>query len=119
MTTYKGLWELTSKKASPQEPQFDWESPLDVFRAAQKHEQYVTGLINGLVDLAQEEKDHATNNFLVWFVDEQVEEEDSVGSVVSQLELIGDQGNALFFLDKELGQRPYKTMDAVMGVMPE
>jgi ferritin len=63
-------------------------------------------LINNLVNLAIEEKDHATNNFLQWFVSEQVEEEASVDEVVQKLKLIGDgQGGGLFLLDQELGQR--------------
>ena len=51
-------------------PQTEWESPLAAFEHVLSHEQMVTGLINDLVDLAIEEKDHATNNFLQWFVEE-------------------------------------------------
>src|SRR6056297_843614 len=57
------------------EPQFEWNSPLEVFEASYEHEQYVTGRINDLVELAAEEKDHATGVMLQWFVSEQVEEE--------------------------------------------
>jgi len=60
-------------------PPTEWDSPLDAFEATYKHEQKVTGLINNLVNLAIEEKDHATSSFLQWFVNEQVEEESSVG----------------------------------------
>ena len=88
-------------------PPTEWDSPLAVREATLAHEQKVTGLINGLVDLAMEERDHATYNFLQWFVDEQVEEEDSVGGVLNQLRLAGEQGNALFMLDRELGQRVF------------
>jgi ferritin len=87
------------------EPQGKWKSPLVIFEHTYKHEQLVTGLINGLVDLAIKEKDHATNNFLQWFVKEQVEEEASADEILMKLKLIGGKGNGLFMMDKELGTR--------------
>ena len=86
-------------------PQTEWESPLAAFQNAYEHEQLVTSLINKLVDLAIEEKDHATTSVLQWFVTEQVEEEDSASSVVQQIKLAGEGG--LFILDKELGMRVF------------
>ena len=88
-----------------EEPQTEWASPLAAFEAAYKHEQKVTGLINGLVNLAIEEKDHATNNFLQWFVNEQVEEESSVDEVVQKLKMVDKAPGGQFMIDKELGQR--------------
>ena len=58
-------------------PETTWATPLAAFEAVLKHEEHVTSLINNLVDLAISEKDHASNNFLQWFVAEQVEEEAS------------------------------------------
>lgn len=86
-------------------PQIEWKDPLALFQAAYKHELLVTSLINGLVDLAIKEKDHATNNFLQWYVEEQVEEEASADEVVQKLKLIGGKGHGLFMMDKELGAR--------------
>mgnify|MGYP006284614143 CR=1 FL=1 len=77
----------------------------DIFQAALKHEQHITGRINHLVSLAREEKDYASDNFLQWFVAEQVEEESSVGDILDKLELIGDHPGGLFQLDRELGTR--------------
>lgn len=88
-------------------PPTQWDSSLAVFEYTYKHEQKVTGLINDLVDLAISEKDHATNNFLQWFVAEQVEEESSADEVVQKLKIAGDQGGGLFMLDRELGQRVF------------
>ena len=88
-------------------PPATWDSPTAVFEAVLEHEQKVTGLINGLVDLAIEEKDHASNNFLQWFVAEQVEEEASVDTVVQRLKLADGAPGALFLLDQELGQRVF------------
>jgi ferritin len=69
-------------------PKSNWKSPLEVFKATLKHEQYVTSLINNLVGIAISEKDYATQNFLQWYVSEQVEEESSVSQVVEQLKLV-------------------------------
>jgi len=88
-------------------PPTQWKSPLAVFEHAYKHEQKVTGLINNLVDLSIAEQDHATNNFLQWFVAEQVEEEASADEVVQKIKLIGDATGGLFMLDQELAQRVF------------
>jgi len=88
-------------------PETVWESPLAAFEGAYKHEQYITGRINDLVDIAIEEKDHASNIFLQWFVTEQVEEEASADEIVQKLKLVGSQGNAIFMLDRELGARAF------------
>jgi ferritin len=88
-------------------PQTKWDSPLAVFKAVYEHEQKVTGLINNLVDLAIEEKDHATNTFLQWFVNEQVEEEASADQVVQQLKMMEKAPGGVFMLDRELGQRVF------------
>jgi len=86
-------------------PPVDWKSATDVIQATLKHEQKVTGLINDLVNQALDERDHATNIFLQWFVSEQVEEEDNVGAVLDKLKLIGKDSSGLFTLDQEMAQR--------------
>lgn len=86
-------------------PPFEWKSPLDVFETAYSHEQKVTSMINNLVDIAIEEKDHASNIFLQWFVNEQVEEEASAKSIIQQLKLLGESKAGLFQVDREMGQR--------------
>lgn len=88
-------------------PPTNWDKPINAFEDALAHEEKVTSRINELVNLALEEKDHATNIFLQWFVTEQVEEEASVGDVVSQLKLNGDHPNGLFMIDRELAQRTF------------
>ena len=86
-------------------PKTEWGSPLEVFQEALEHEKKVTGLIHKLVDLANDEKDHATRSFLNWYVDEQVEEEASAKEIVDRLETVGDSKPGLFMLDRELGGR--------------
>ena len=89
-------------------PPTDWDSPLAVFTNTYAHEQKVTSLIHALVDLAVKEKDHATTNFLQWFVGEQVEEESSADAIVQQMKLAADAPHAIFMLDKEYGQRVFQ-----------
>ena len=89
------------------EPPTEWGSPLAAFEATRKHEQKVTGLINGLLNLAIEQKDHAANMFLQWFVNEQVEEEKSAGDIVQKLKLIADAPGGMYMLDNEMGQRVF------------
>jgi len=86
-------------------PPTQWPTLLAAFEAAYAHEQKVTGLINGLVELAEDEKDHASEAFLQWFVNEQVEEEANALHIVQQLRLIGDSKGSLFMLDHQLGKR--------------
>lgn len=86
-------------------PKTDWKNIKEVFTETLEHEKFITDLINKLVDLAILEKDHATNNFLQWFVNEQVEEVANAEDLVNKLEMIGDNKNGLFMLDRELGAR--------------
>jgi len=87
------------------EPPADFESILGTFTASLKHEQFVTKSINELLDIAVEEKDHATQVFLQWFITEQVEEEANVKEIIDRLKMIGDNGAALMMIDDKLAQR--------------
>ncbi len=90
-----------------QGPPSAWESPLAVFESAYENEQKVTAMINTLVNLAISESDHATNSFLKWFVDEQVEEEANAYAVIQDLKRVVDSSHGLFMLDRELaGRKP-------------
>jgi ferritin len=82
-----------------------WKSPSDAIKAALAHEQKITASIYNLVELAAKEKDYATNSFLQWFVDEQVEEEANAMEILGQLQLTKDCSCALLLLDKKLGKR--------------
>jgi ferritin len=86
-------------------PKNAWASPAKVFEDTYSHEQKVTGMINGLVDLAIREKDHATFEMLQWFVREQVEEEAQSLDILNQITCVGDIPGHLFWLDHELGKR--------------
>lgn len=89
------------------QPKTEWTSPLAAFQAAWKHEQFVSSRIDALVELAAEENDHPAGILLQWFVTEQVEEEASASKVVQMLERVGDSGNGLITMDRELGARTF------------
>lgn len=89
------------------DPPTQWDSVLDAFQTAYAHEQHVTALINGLVDVARAESDHAAEIFLQWFVNEQVEEEASVKAIIQQLKMIQGSGDGMFLIDRELTARVF------------
>jgi len=86
-------------------PPMEWESPRAAFEAALEHEKYMTENISKLADLAIEERDHATNNLMQWYVSEQVEEEAQVDDILKKLNMMGDTGTGLFLMDRELLKR--------------
>jgi len=93
-------------KLSPiDEVQQEWNSPKDAFENTLLHEKKVTVKIHELMDLAIEMKDYATQNMLKWFVDEQVEEEDTARGILQALEIIEGDKSAMYLLDKKLGKR--------------
>ena len=85
----------------------EWDGVLNVFEETLKHEEKVTALINECVNVAIDEKDHASVNFLQWFVEEQVEEEATVSEIIDQLKMFNCQGNGLYLMDKEFKTRAF------------
>ena len=93
-------------------PRASWNSPLDAFQNAYDHEKIVTSRINNLVDMALQQRDHATNAHLQWFISEQVEEESNFCTIVQQISLAEKSPGGFFLLDKEFGQRVFTPIDA-------
>jgi len=89
------------------EPPNDFSSLLAVFEKAYAHEQMVTGRIYRLMDIATEEKEHATISFLKWFIDEQVEEEATFSGLIVKIKRIGNDSTGLYNLDAELAARKF------------
>jgi ferritin len=89
------------------DPKNDFNSMLDIFKASLAHEKTVTSRIYDLMDAATEEKEHATISFLKWFIDEQVEEENTLVNIIKKLERIQNDANALYTLDTELAARVF------------
>lgn len=90
-----------------EQPETSWDSPLAVFEATLAHERHVTSLINDLMTLAVEEKDYASQNFLQWFIAEQVEEEATAEDIRSKFALAIESKPAMLMLDRELGTRTF------------
>jgi ferritin len=84
-----------------------WSAPIEAWKDACEHEEFITGKINTLMKAAREENDFAAEPLLSWFVDEQIEEEASTSKIYEQLKLMGDSNQGLIMLDKELGARAY------------
>ncbi|MBQ3354688.1 MAG: ferritin [Bacteroidales bacterium] len=89
--------------------QTSWKTVLAAFEDTLKHEKKVTALINNLCDIADEDHDRAAGNFLAWFIDEQVEEEENALDLITQCKMIGDNLNGMIMLDKELAIRVFNT----------
>lgn len=90
-----------------EKPPSEFGTVLEMFEATLKHEQFITRSIHELVDLANEEKDYATQIFLQWFVTEQIEEEGNDNEIIAKLKLVGNEGNGLFMLDREMAARTF------------
>ncbi|NPE29216.1 ferritin [Methanococcoides sp. SA1] len=90
-----------------EKPAKEFGTALDMLNATLAHEQFITRSINDLVDLAIEEKDHATNIFLQWYITEQIEEEGNDNAIIDKLKLAGEEGNGLFMIDKDLAARVF------------
>ena len=86
-----------------------WDCALDMFKATLEHEKKVTALINNLAFIANEDRDFASINRLVWFIDEQVEEEDNAREMIAAVEAVEDNKYGMYMLDKELATRTYTT----------
>ncbi len=88
-----------------------WETVISAFEVTLNHERVVTSLINDLVSLARSENDYATENMLQWYINEQVEEEESAQGMIDALKLIGESGLGIYTMDKELSQRSYTPLN--------
>ena len=86
-------------------PEVGDPSPLELFEMGLSHENHITKCIFSLKDLARNESDHATDVFLEWFVNEQVEEEASAQAIIDQLRLVKDNPSGLFLIDRQLADR--------------
>ena len=84
-----------------------WDSVLDMFKQTLEHEKRVTAMINNLAFIANEDRDFASINRLVWFIDEQVEEEESAREMIAAFEAVENNKYGMYMLDKELATRVY------------
>lgn len=95
--------ELTASKAIPNK----FKSLLEMMEKTLIHEQMITKCINELTEQAVQEKDHATQIFLQWFVTEQIEEESNDRDLIAKLKIVGNEGHGLLMIDTEMAQRVF------------
>ncbi len=84
------------------QPVLTFPSIKHAFKSLLEHEEFVSKSINNLVDIALDEKDYATHNFLQWYVSEQIEEEALARTLIDKLELIGDERSGLYLFDQDI-----------------
>lgn len=94
---------LNASKAVPN----TYKSLLDMFKKTFTHEQMITKCINELSEQAVQEKDHATQIFLHWFITEQIEEENNDRDMIAKLKLVGDNGHGILMIDGEMAKRVF------------
>jgi ferritin len=87
------------------QPPVEFKSATDVFEQTLAHEQFITGKIHTLYAMAVDEKDYASQIMLQWFVNEQIEEEKNASEILAMLKLVGDKGQGLIMLDRQLARR--------------
>ena len=90
-----GLLDLKQLKTA-------WSSPLEAWKDAYAHEQFITSKIHAILKVVREEGDYSAEPLLNWFVNEQIEEEKNTSAVAAQLERVGASKDGLYMLDKEL-----------------
>ncbi len=88
-------------------PETEWEGPHAIWEAAYEHEVKVTGMINNLMRIAVDEDDFASQQFLQWYVEEQVEEEDNTSTIRDKISMVREMPGGLYMLDKELAARTF------------
>ncbi|MCL2874635.1 MAG: ferritin [Defluviitaleaceae bacterium] len=88
-------------------PLSDFSSVLEMFEKVLSHEQEVTRRINAIATMAMKEQDHACYQFIMWYVNEQVEEESSASDLLSKIQMVGDNKGLLLTLDTELSTRTF------------
>ena len=106
MATETTLLEAISK------PSIEISKPIQAFEAGLAHEKHITGCIHDLYDLAVAERDYPLQTLLHWFIDEQVEEEETAQEIIDNLRLAGETGEGLLLIDRELGQRTPEAEEA-------
>ena len=98
--------------ASVEKPKGKYANVMEVFQGALKNEQKNTQMVHDLFQLALDEKDFATQSFLQWFIDEQVEEEKVMNDSIGLLEHACDDRSALLVLNQQFGARSVGGEDA-------
>ena len=85
------------------------QSPLQSWKTAYEHEKFITRKIKNILKISREENDYASEPLLLWFLNEQIEEEKSTDEIVRQLTMLGDSPNGILMLDRKLALRAFSS----------
>ena len=85
----------------------EWSSPLEAWKDAYAHEQFVSDRIRTITKVVREEMDYTAEPLCAWFNNEQIEEESNASKAVANLEMVGDDRQGLLMLDREMGARVF------------
>lgn len=83
-----------------EQPPVEFGTLKEAFEKVLEHEQFVSNSINEIVVVCNNEKDYTTHNWIQWFVNEQIEEEASVQSILDKLKLVGEHN--LYMFDRDI-----------------
>jgi len=89
------------------EPKREWGSVVEVFEETLAHEKKVTAAYHDLMAYAEEKKDYATQSFLRWFINEQVEEEATAAGILDKLRMVKDRPQGILYMDSHVGKRQF------------
>lgn len=82
------------------QPPVDFQDIFLAFDQVLAHEKFISGSINEIVAVCIAENDYTTQNWIQWFVTEQIEEEASVKAIIDKLNLVGK--NNLYMFDRDI-----------------
>lgn len=85
-----------------EKPPYEFKNITDVFTQVMAHEEYITASINEVYEVTLNEKDYTSGNFMQWFINEQIEEESTMSTILDKINLVGDDKAGFFHIDKEL-----------------
>jgi ferritin len=85
-----------------EKPSYEFKDITDIFEQVMKHEQYITASINEVYEVTLNEKDYTSGTFLQWFINEQIEEESTMSTIIDKIHMVGNDKAGYFHIDKEL-----------------
>ena len=85
-----------------EQPPYEFKDITDIFEQVMKHEEYITESINEVYEVTLNAKDYTSGNFLQWFINEQIEEESTMSTILDKIHLVGSDKAGFFHIDKEL-----------------
>lgn len=85
-----------------EKPAYEFKDIRDIFEQVMKHEQFITASINEVYEVTLNEKDYTSGTFLQWFINEQIEEESTMSTIIDKIHMVGNDKAGYFHIDKEL-----------------